>query len=913
MKPLIIVSLSAIVSIISGYSNAYENVPSGFESFYELKYKQVKLRDPNGNYSTVNLETNQNHIRLSHDNHDRDSIRETLLSSNINQDTVGVIVSDLQQGIDVDFKQCSKINISKCTLLPDEYEFLFDNEKNLLLLFVNPKRLNDNNHSSQALDYYQPYNPQSAIINHLSLNADKFSGSDASFRVNDEVYANLGYGYLHADMQYQSVSEEFDLYTLAYHLDVDNMHVRAGQFRSFEPLNSTDFLRSASAINGTKEIAVEIGSSKNLLRGKSNQSKVLYYYAPAVGRVVVRDTTNGRYLVERNTEQGQRALSYSELPYGVYEVEVEVRNGEQVLSRETHTIFNNLTDDLAVNDVDYALSAGTLESNNYWGAGSTIAFGRGLFSTKLHHSTLLGTGLIVSDEGQVASGGLSVDSPWNINFDTVLNYASTHERHFNATVNVGRLGLSYQRLRGSDENNLASTLFGYGDYERWYVNYGYSVSGVGFLRFSGSYSQQDSETTGIEYESTNLNTGLSSQLNSWSRINVDLGYQTENVIKSFDDGEFYGSISLSLSLGTPAELTWNTQLHSKGQGIDVVRNSLTANRIYNTESTNVRGYAGHTYQAERGDYYDASLSGQYDNDRVALNGYLTADSNNYNGGSIGFKTSTIMTDGDLYHSSTQASSYAVVDLRPTSSLIDENEGLKGHLMVEGENGNYQRHVLYRTSTAIPLSEYGQYQLDLDTSIADLHNVGERYVDGYSFPGGVVKMDANIGITKRLVAGFTDIFNRPIQELSCKGIGCVDVTPLVDGVFNITVLNQQPFHLVNDDYVCDLNVQMSAKVNYGNNYCFPSLLLGQIKRLTDQEGNSKVIQYLGDFHQDSDIAEALERLSSSNIMVYLQEHQFYSSIYITYEDQTLITMDQADVIESLLRFARTDESVDLTQN
>ncbi|KGK68298.1 hypothetical protein NA76_21960 [Vibrio vulnificus] len=172
-----------------------------------------------------------------------------------------------------------------------------------------------------------------------------------------------------------------------------------------ESMNSTDFLREGATLNGVTERTIDFGSSDNLLLGKKNENRQLYFFSPSVGRLIVKDADNGRILLNRNTAPGQQFVSYSELPYGIYDVILEVRNNDDVLLQEPHTIYNKRSDNLALNDYDFLLSVGQLESKNIIDKEQNdgLIFARGLTSLKIHHSTIFGLGVIGSDLGAIAT------------------------------------------------------------------------------------------------------------------------------------------------------------------------------------------------------------------------------------------------------------------------------------------------------------------------------------------------------------------------------------------------------------------------------------------------------------------------------------------------------------------------------
>ncbi len=456
----ILICISLILS-----SSAFSigvNVPAGFEDFFAYQKQTLKFKQLNGEYRDVALLVAYDSVKLGDDTSENAKLKKMLLSNNVKPQYVTKILDDLKDGVTVKNNACTEKVLSNCVLVPknEDYALVLDYDNKRLLFFISPNLVNEIESKIDS-KYQQTKKDTPATINHFSIDFDKYDGSDFNYSVNDELMFGLSYGYVQSEVQYQSYSDEFDVYKLAYHLDFDRYSLRVGQFIGHESMNSTDFLREGSTLNGVTERTIDFGSSDNLLLGKKNENKQLYFFSPSVGRLIVKDADNGRILLNRNTAPGQQFVSYSELPYGIYDVVLEIRNNDSLLLQEAHTIYNKRSDSLALNNYDFLLSFGQLESKNIVDKEQEdeLMFARGLTSLKVHNSTLLGLGVTGSDLGAIATAGLVFDLPWNLSIESTYNYANSGESHFNTTLNLGFLTTSYQEYNGGSNSNLASTLY----------------------------------------------------------------------------------------------------------------------------------------------------------------------------------------------------------------------------------------------------------------------------------------------------------------------------------------------------------------------------------------------------------------------------------------------------------------------
>ncbi|HAS8506301.1 TPA: hypothetical protein I7764_21120 [Vibrio vulnificus] len=910
-------NLLIYISLITS-SSAFSmgvNVPEGFEDFFAYQKQSLKLKQLNGDYRDVVLLVAYDSVKLSSDSSENAKLKSTLLDNNVKPQYVEKILVELKSSVKVRNNECKEKELSNCVLVPtgEDYALVLDYDNKRLLLFVSPNLVNQVESKVDG-KYQQTKKDNPATINHFSIDFDKYDDSDFNYSINDELMVGLNYGYIQSEVQYQSYSDEFDVYKLAYHLDFDRYSLRVGQFIGHESMNSTDFLREGSTLNGVTERTVDFGSSDNLLLGKKNENKQLYFFSPSVGRLIVKDADNGRILLNRNTPPGQQFVSYSELPYGIYDVILEIRNNDNVLLQEAHTIYNKRSDNLALNDYDFLLSVGQLEGKNIVDRDQEddLMFARGLTSLKVHNSALLGLGVTGSDLGAIATAGLAFDLPWNLSLQSTYNYANSGETYFNTTLNLGFLTTSFQEYKGGSNSNLASTLYGYGHFKRAYIGSSFKLFNLGQARLSGAYNFNQSDVTSIDYENYNFSFGLGRQINNYVRMDVNLGYTTNSLEDDFELDNLDGTLSVTINLNPQDSISYRSTVHGYNRQVSSIRNTLSASSIIDGENYSDYGEVSHVYNnvSESTTRVDASYSGNYRNDYLRANGLVTADTQGKRGASLGFDSSQIFANGKGYVTANKSSSYGIVDLQRNGGRqrSDDNK-LKAYLTVKDNDGQLKKVSVYNYQTVIPMDDYRQYAIELNTDVGDLQNSGRDYTSGYSYPSGVIQLTTSVGITKKVISGFKDIFDTPIANLTCDGAGCLDIYELYDGVFDITVFDELPFTLKADGLVCELEIYQD-KTNYGTNYCFPELRLGESILISGHPENDKLVKYLGEYYKDSNIFDFISNIESKDMQVYMLDKRERVAVYVSYEDELLLSNKQLEEMDLLLKFARTNTPINI---
>ena len=191
------------------------NVPEGFEDFFAYQKQTLKLKQLNGDYRDVVLLVAYDRVKLTSDSNENAKLSRMLLDNNVKPQYVEKFLVELKSGVKVRNNECKEKELSNCVFVPtgEDYALVLDYDNKRLLLFVSPDLVNQVESKVDG-KYQQTKKDNPATINHFSIDFDKYDNSDFNYSINDELMVGLNYGYIQSEVQYQSYSDEFDVYKL---------------------------------------------------------------------------------------------------------------------------------------------------------------------------------------------------------------------------------------------------------------------------------------------------------------------------------------------------------------------------------------------------------------------------------------------------------------------------------------------------------------------------------------------------------------------------------------------------------------------------------------------------------------------------------------------------------------------------
>lgn len=877
IKKYILIIAILFISSFEQYTFA-SSLPVGFENAFELNETKIKIKNLDGSFSqSMVFSVSFNTIQLDSENKKTvKQFREYLKINNVSEKYEEQIISDLIYGVkSVDL--CTG-SIKGCQLSPETYEFIYDYNDKVLYFYVSPDLLSYKNVNEEK-KYHSSESEKNGLINSFDLYASSYYQQDAVVSLNDRATLGLPYGYLRGDVNLNNSEDSSQIYEAAYHLDFDAYTLKMGYFKYDPNINSTDFLNSTALFS---QNSIIFASSENLLIGNKNSNKVLNIYAAKTGRIhVYRDD---RLIYQRNSSEGQNTINYADLPYGRYKVKVDVLSSGKVINSQIYNVYNNRNDSLAEGGIDFSLSAGLLSDQRFEDDldnqnVDNSTYTKGLVSYQWIDSLLLGAGGIISQEGNSTTIGASYS--WlETGLETEIVYDMFKDaEHLNINMNILGLNISYETLETDtlEDGTLAHYLYGERDYIRGLINYSYSFGGGKSLYTTYShikYSSEDGFDLDNEDAQNFVSIGYSSPFIASSNLNLNLDYTDTS-----DDLTF--NILWSIPLSENLEVSTGTTT-SKSEVTQFITN-IRKDNIIDSDSFHTEAELSNVYNRSQDDMYQearASASGRTQYATMNMSAYASNNDNSM-GVSGGFSSTQIITKDDIYITSKESLSYAVIDIEDNNVNEMVQNDAKGYLSLNKNDSRTNKKIIYKDEAVIPLSEYDEYAVKFDAESVDLYNSGEHQLKVFSHPGTVATMSPKVNRVVSFITSFNDLSEKPVNDVLCVGDGCLNVSEIADGIYRITVLDGIDFELTSNSNSCLLPYEFTTtnQMNFGENYCLPLANSNEELELIDIDDSKLKAIFLGAYEQSSEVEGAIENLKSVGYRVIEKRVGNLKAIYI----------------------------------
>ncbi len=209
-----------------------------------------------------------------------------------------------------------------------------------------------------------------------------------------------------------------------------------------------------------------------------------------------------------------------------------------------------------------------------------------------------------------------------------------------------------------------------------------------------------------------------------------------------------------------------------------------------------------------------------------------------------------------------------------------------------------------------MNVYKAYELDLNTSMSDFKNTGQRVKYDFTHPGSVLSIDAKVDKTSMIIAGFKDVFEQPITALKCIGSGCIRISLITDSVYNLVIKEGAPFLLKTENMNCivpDVNLK---KKNYGMNYCIPNVDVGSFFNIkTKNKKQNVTMQFIGQYSNDVIAQSFIRELEKELLQIYSKQIGEYLYVYVNHKAIQKLTSKQEMLLNNLIEIAKHKETSD----
>jgi hypothetical protein len=902
-----------MVAIVSCTALSASDVPDGFSELFDFKERPVSIGNINGQgRSTIVLSVNYDTVKLPTNNTEsRDKLKAYFKRNNISSSMSEKILASLSEGVRNTELCVGKID--ECIVTPEDYAFFYDYDSGLLTFFINGNELDK---PLKHIEFADGYNKNTAFVNHVDIYSSAYNDAGSSFAVNNKSIQGLKYGHLTSDVTISDSTSKF--YELSYDLSfADNKRLYVGRFENGVEFNSTDIVNPTKYV---KQTSINIGSTSNLILNETDSKERIFYFSPGPGEIrIYRD---GRIIKQLNISEGQGYLSYSELPYGRYDIDIEVVVAGQVISSERKTIYNDISNMPRVGTGDFVYSIGqfnqsralfehsnegaiTSEKNNSkFDDGS---YGSGLYSQRFTDSWLFAVGGLISNADSVASVGSQLYLPKGGKLDMNASMYQSGAVSLDTHFTINNFSSQYEKLIHKDgSDTLAKYLMGDLDYDKisssFFYNFDNGLNGY-YTYSNGKYSEPRKSDSYIKYRVSTFGLGYS-DLPFNSRVDVTFDYDHISANRT-------AFINFQIPFGNGFDAKVN--MHDSSLGGREYSSSVAKNDFIELPNTMSSVQLASVYSDVTREYtneFYGSASTQMDILRGGLNIYT--NDRGSSGVSGSFSSSQIVTDAGVSFTSDRSDAYALIDVDVNNAQLTEGEAY-GFLTLRKNNKLENKMFIYDKTQSVPVQSYESYNINVDTESVSLYNSGDQGFDGFTYPGSVVVIQPNLKPLVTFVSSFSDVFDKPVDDVLCKGLGCVDVSKVIDGVFRVTLVEGSDFSLYSGSDKCLVpnDYEDAELMNFGHNYCLPDVSPNSTVTVrTSDSGRQVELYYVGTFNNGDVLNDFIYRLNLVGSTSYERQIGSDVAVYLVIDSASLLRLSKAQqsIVDSMKLYAKTNSGM-----
>ncbi len=601
-----------------------------------------------------------------------------------------------------------------------------------------------------------------------------------------------------------STQQETQLYRAMYERDSEGRRLAFGLVDTW----NLQSIGSLSALNSSKLYGVTYGN-KSSTKVVHNQYSLtpITVFLPSAGEV--RIYRQGRLLNIQNFPMGSFEVDTSPLPFGIYDVDVEVAIDGKVNSRVRHTINKALDSKGSESgELNWQLYGGYVEYDNR----------RNSTNNKTHQTYLTGgsAAFSVPELLKVTSVpaiiGLAVQSSNYVFDNNVVNETSAN-LSLSQYGNVGWQGLISQGGRYRNIFSVSTALpGGFGSvwanrekshigntlpiYETDSYSYGGTFSLSRFFERGGQTTLSRTIDKRDRSSSNNLEYSTALFSGRYGTANLRAGIQRYQYnYHSYATSQRYVSLDFSLPLAT-----WLSTGVSSSNGN--VRASLRANKSFNDSSINAAGFnlAKLVKDKNNGESnYSASGYTAFDTKYSAGTLSLSRPDSQRLNGNLTARGSVAYSDKSLAGSGSQEKSGVIVK----TNIIDD-----AVLSAQVNGRNYR---LTGSNNFIPLPPYASYKVELmnDKNSMDSFDIVKGRTQNVTlYPGNVAVYKPEV---KQLVTVFGRMTNGKGQAIANAAVRNHIGKTVTDakGAFSMDVDKRFPgVSLTTEDHeTCDVDLDL----------------------------------------------------------------------------------------------------------
>lgn len=775
--------------------------PEGFESFITPTAGEISLQLPGEAAVKVDALYRFGEVTVTMPQ-SAAAIRQYLEHHTVQPEAIDAIMARLQEGA-TNSTKCQG-DTRTCQVPKADIDFVFDYDSRLLRVFLYPGYFAG---QASEIQYASNRNAHRGLINNFNAFSSVWDGQGLSLTVADDAWLSLPVGHLRSDLLYHGSASgsDLDINELSYNADIEQHTAGAGRFRYGKAVNSTAFMDYQTYQD---VYAVYIGSSANLAINGSRQYQSLSFYSAQ--RATLKILRDDQVILQRNIAEGQGNISYSDLPAGIYDVDVVIEAGGQEISRERKSVVNVNRFSLSKGEADYFLQGGTFIRSQQ-GQQDTAAslddeaFVKAAISYRPFEPVMFGGELLTAASNYSIKTGVVGYVSNDTNIQLVSSYFSNRSNYLQLIVNHKTTTLDYRDYSHyPDELDREPDLAGYQLGTSAYRNLSLSQSftlGNGAGYFSLYYRDELAEQGNDRNEYTGTNLGYSVPFWWDSSLSLSFSYTMAND----QQDSWQAGLNWSIPLGDNVTARIST-LSSRN---DNLLRAGVEKRWEQDPSTRSMLSAGAQYE-DRDITYDASATFDATRHWGKTSVYSYVDSKGERGITSSLNSTQVVNGREIYFTSQPSPAYIVA-----KSNLDNREHY-GTLKLEKDKVTQYHFPLNAEATLIPIDSYSSFNGTVDIKGSAFLNESDSNLQYFSFPGSVYSLTNNLYQTSYLLAYLP---GTAATELSCTDNACVNIDEINDDVYKIHIKKDTPFSLnLNGKQCRTFETGLSHNTNLGKLLC-----------------------------------------------------------------------------------------------
>ncbi|MFQ2154779.1 TcfC E-set like domain-containing protein [Aeromonas sanarellii] len=890
--------------------------PVEFSDFFEMQQEDVMVRLA-GDAAGLKVEAQASYDQFLLANSQVASLERYLVDKGLSDSAAETIAHALTQGVPAN-PGC-KVSLVDCKpgVTGEEIQYVFDYDNNTLTIFVGSASLT---HAANGeIAYHTAARASNAFVNQARLYSYADQHSNGGVTASNLTTIGLPYGHLLFNTQAQSASGDFDVFKGVYDLEVEGFRAVAGYSERDQVFfNSTDFLNDDAEYTS---YSLQVGSSRNLVRGGKDNLQSIYLFAPQPGQLEIFQ--GERLLLTRVVSEGRQDIAYSDLPPGVYNVRVLLRAGGQVVLDEQRQIVNSQQFSLPVGDWDYALTAGRFEDipdqeDLSWLRSPehfSQHYVQSRLSWRMADNVLVAGGITSNQDDNY--GQVGVNYAWSdwLQASYMIGLFSSEDSYQLATLWMGPVFLSMNRFETDQANRdyrLASQLYDEFSYRQLSATYSAALwGGSSYVTYShydseSPYTQDEVRTSDTDDISAGWMTSLFG--GQWS---FDATYSKN---ESYDDFRVGVMATYTLDDNT----TSNVSITTNKSGRSRAEGSLTKNMTHGDWTTSAT--ASLALQSEADEQMEATFSGTV-NGRTP---WFNAGAYGYVGNNDRHMASMTLTGSQFISAEgvgfTHQAGSSFIHVTPEVTAVNpkgEHDPTQvTDVSLDDVNYNVRQggRTTYHGSldggdTVIPLMPYTETEFVIDADSRNLH-IENNVRREFAYPGTVYTVDAKVTQVVSQLFVLSDIHGKPVRKIRCVGEACSGVEPLSeDGVFRVNYQAGGNYHLVSSSRLC---ITESGKMRAGaiETYCLPGLMSeeGRVAFASGETQSASDLLYIGMYESTQKANATIAKLEGVGLAA--QTVEVGGKLYLYVKNNKVFSLAQRTTLEELEAYiVLNDASVD----